>query len=124
MSEFYLEIYLPGLVSGWPNSKWLDGALLGLIQPLHGVDTKHKEAHSSQKLAVLGISPRIFFVCLFPSRTSAAGEQVETQGETNNLNYKAVEEYSTPHSGQLTLKTIFVFPACLKSFLPESIIST
>jgi len=61
--EVYLEICLPGLVSGRPNSWWLDGALLGLIQPLHGDDTKHRETCSSQKSAVLGTSAIFFFLC-------------------------------------------------------------
>lgn len=73
--EFYLKIYLSGLVSGWPNSKWLDEALLRLIQPLHVDDKKGKKPCSSQKTAVLGISPILFLVS---NRTSAAREQVET----------------------------------------------
>lgn len=68
-----------------------------LIQRLHVGDKKGKETCSSQKTAVLEISPIIFFVS---NRTSVAQEQVETQGETKNLNYKVVLKYSTPHSGQ------------------------
>lgn len=96
MSEFYLKMYLSGLVSGWPKSKWLDEAFLGLIQPLHVDDKKGKETGSSQKTVVLGISPILFF----SNRVSTAQEQIETQAETKNLNYKVVLKYSTPHSGQ------------------------
>lgn len=80
-------MYLSGLVSGRPKSKWLDETFLGPIQPLHVDDKKGKETDNSS----------IFF---FPNRFSTAQEQVETQGETKNLNYKVVLKYSTLHSDQ------------------------
>lgn len=109
---FYLEICSPGLVSGWSNSKWLHGALLGLIQPLHGDDTKDMQFSEISSLGY--VSNILFFVS---NRTSAAGEQVEIQGETNNLNYKVVEKHSTPYSGQADPESNFCV-LCVSKELP------
>lgn len=93
--------------------------MLGLTQPLLGHDPRHKETRWSRELAALGSAP--VFCSFVSSRTSAAGERVEIQGETENVNKKVVEKHSTPHSGQLEF---FVFSVCPKSFLRESIISS